>query len=187
MTRGTLMEEDSLTTGWLTGAPRSLSCRTSPLFPLSLGRRKASEVQHLASRPSMARNFRSLVGWLGLVLSPGKPPSDQIWPCLVFPCWPAGWLERLWLWLAGWRLWLAGSHFLLDPRNQKNQSRSCRPRGPGQTFSPQLWFFWFFWFFHCVLQLFANRDVWFLWFFGLFGCGSCKRQQRITTNAKPSQ
>ena len=112
MTRGTLMEEDSLTTGWLTGAPRSLSCRTSPLFPLSLGRRKASEVQHLASRPSMARNFRSLVGWLGLLLSPGKPPSDQIWPCLVFPCWLAGWLagwlERLWLWLAGWRLWLAG-------------------------------------------------------------------------------
>ena len=22
--------------------------------------------------------------------------------------WLAGWLERLWLWLAGWRLWLAG-------------------------------------------------------------------------------
>ena len=92
MTRGTLMEEDSLTTGWLTGAPRSPSCRTSPLCPLSFGRRKASEVQHLASRPSMARNFRSLVGWLGLLLSPGKPPSDQIWPCLVFPCWLSGWL-----------------------------------------------------------------------------------------------
>ena len=112
MTRGKLVEENSLTAGWLTGAPRSLSCRTSPLFPLSLGRRKASEVQHLASRPSMARNFRSLVGWLGLLLSPGKPPSDQIWPCLVFPCWLAGWLAG-WRdsgsgWLAGGSGWLAG-------------------------------------------------------------------------------
>ena len=64
----------------------SFSCRTSsPLFPLSVGRRKASEVQRLDSVPLRARNFRSLVGWLGLVLSPGKPPHDQIWPCLVGP------------------------------------------------------------------------------------------------------
>ena len=122
MTRGKLMEEDSLTAGWLTGAPRNLSCRTSPLFPLSLGRRKASEVQHLASRPSMARNFRSLMGWLGLLLSRGKPPSDQIWPCLIFPCWLSGWLAG---WLAGETLALAGwlealaGWLSLSPRSQK--------------------------------------------------------------------
>ena len=90
----------------------SLSCRTSsPLFPLSVGRRKASEVQRLDSLPSRARNFRSLVGWLGLVLSPGKPPSDQIWPCLVFP-FPAGrlagWRDSGSGWLVGGSGWLAG-------------------------------------------------------------------------------
>ena len=146
MTRGKLMEEDSLTTGWLTGAPRSLSCRTSPLCPLSFGRRKASEVQHLASRPSMARNFRSLVGWLGLLLSPGKPPSDQIWPCLVFPCWLAGWLAGETLALAGWLEALAG--WLADS-DQRNQRPTCRG-APGQTF------FWTL----CFFVLFLHRCCW---------------------------